>query len=616
MPRSVVDLAKLNELDATIRSFDSNTGASMAAYYHSARNLLSQFDAKLNELSITLQRASEALRRCNSIQDSNPMKSCASEEAAFNRAYRRYKECEELVKKARQAIFEYSNYAAEFRKSKNDLCSRASAGLKHVESFVTEFNSNATPNTDNVMSNGIPAVSPSTTSSIPSSKEQNNGQTMGDSSMFIKGGEEIDHVLPKGSPTNPIAIDMESDKLEGLPPVTAPDNSAMSEAAAGILAALAAGGLVFGMREMLLQQKTDEIFEKQYGISRTELLLKSGPKQKEYVAAYNGIYKGLQQEMKEQQKKEIFNQIQQKKEFLTLEERRINELHGEETLFSRELVHDTKIEVKNLENQIASIDDGKKRIVVPSGKTKIGGLSGDGLSFMKEDMSSKERFITVSNLLCNSQVTLTGDNGKEYVFKNEDSDIFFVAHDGSYVKRYMRDFSQGFSDVETSVNLPEINSTGYSNKMTDVDSTLLSVSAEKKYTAEGVRVVNKTYHINQDGSAWTKVVNASIGGEVRTGVSMSYKGAEIGAEVSAARAGLKETYITAPSLKNGSYSQSEYGSSGEANVGLALSAGTSKTKDGTNEIGVKVPFAKFSVVYGKFNLSEKEFPEYIRKQLK
>ena len=34
----------------------------------------------------------------------------------------------------------------------------------------------------------------------------------------------------------------------------------------GILAALAAGGLVFGMREMLLQQKTDEIFEKQYGI--------------------------------------------------------------------------------------------------------------------------------------------------------------------------------------------------------------------------------------------------------------------------------------------------------------------------------------------------------------
>ena len=98
---------------------------------------------------------------------------------------------------------------------------------------------------------------------------------------------------------------------------------------------------------------------------------------------------------------------------------------------------------------------------------------------------------------------------------------------------------------------------------------------------------------------------------------MSYKGAEIGAEASAARAGLKATYITAPSVKNGKFVQTEYGANVEANVGVAIGIGTSKAADGTNELGAKIPFGKASIVYAKYNnLSENDFPKPIRTLLK
>ena len=616
MPRSVVDLSQLNALDAAIRAFDSNTGASMAAYSQSALNLLAQFEAKLNELAAIRQQALNAYNSCEWRRAANPNISCAGQAAAFHRANEQFCRCAELVNQARQAISEYDSHASQFRQAKSDLCSRARVGMDRVRAIIEEYNSNATPNTDGVMSNGMPVAS---TMYEPVENVPNDQLPGGGSFMFVRGGEQIDHVLPKGSGADPVRIDPDAmaESLNSLPEITQPEKSTMRIAASGILAAMAAGGLVIEGRELLLRQKADEIFEGQYGISRTELLLKSGPKQKEYVAAYNNIYRGLQQEMKEIKKEEISSQIQKGKDFLSLEERRINELHGEVTLFSRELVHDKKIEVANLENQLATLEDGKKRPIVPSGKTKIGGLSEDGLLFMAEGMSSKGRFITVSNLLANSQATLTGDSGKEYVFKKGEADIFFVAHDGTYVKRYMRDFSQGFSEVETNVNLPEMSFTGYADKMSDRNTSLLSVSAEQNYKAEGVRVTNKTYHIIQDGSAWTETVNAGIGGEASAEASINYKGAGIGAEASAARAGLKTTYITAPSIKNGKFVQTEYGANVEANVGLAIGVGTDKATDGTNELGAKIPLGKASIVYAKYNnLSENDFPKSIQTLLK
>lgn len=613
MPRSVVDLSQLNALDAAIKAYNGNTDAAMAAFQRSVSDLLVQFESKLNELERIREQRLAALNRCEYHRSIDNSISCAAQESAYYAAEARCRRCEALVREAHMAVTEYRNYADRFRSTKSDLCSRAAAGLLRVEDIVNEYLSNLTPDTETVISSGVSNPSPM---SSQTNKQDYDPVTGGGSFVYIRGGEQIEQVLPKGSATDPVRIDNDAHQLEQFPPVSAPDKSTMRVAASGILAAIAAGGLVIGGREMLLQQKTDEIFESQYGISRTELLLKSGPKQKEYVAAYNNIYKGLQQEMKEIKKEEVSNQIQKSKEFLSLEERRIKELRGEVTLFSIEQVHDKKIELANYENQLATLEDGKRRASIPLGKTKIGGLSEAGLSYMAVGMGTKEQFITVSNLLGNSQAILTGDTGKEYVFQNGEADIFFVSHDGSYVNRYMRDFSQGFSNVEKNINLPELNVTGYPEKASDCEMTWLSVSAEQKYKDAGVRVTTKRYWINNDGSARTEIIAASLGGEAKGGVSLSPTGAEIGVEVSAARAGAKVTYITAPNLKKGYYNQIEYGASGEANLGVALSAGTSKTQDGTNELGFKIPFAKASVVYSKFNLSEKVFPESIRKQLK
>lgn len=616
MPRSKVDINQLQNLNAAIKTFNSNTEAEMAAYHRSVMNLMDQFEAKLAELERIREQKLLALDRCEYRRSFDNSISCAAQASAFYAADDRCRRCRALVAQARILVNEYEAYASSYRRTKDNLCSRAEKGLINVERVISEYTSDTIPATENLLLNEVSVTSQGSSQVYnPTDIES----TRGDSFIFIRGGEQIDHIIPKGSGADPVRIDPDAiaKSLDGLPAITPPDKSTMRFAAEGIMVALAAGGLIIGGRELLLQQKTDEIFESQYGISRTELLLKSGPKQKEYVAAYNNIYKGLQQEMKEIKKEEISSQIQKGKEFLALEDRRINELHGEVTLYSKELVHDKKIEVVNLENQLASLEDGRKRAIVPSGKTKIGGLSEDGLSFMAKGMSSKERFITVSNLLANSQATLGGDSGKEYLFKNGEADIFFVAHDGSYINRYMRDFSQGFSEVEANVNLPEMSFMGYSDKMSDRDTSLLSISAEQKFKTEGIRVTNKTYHINQDGSAWTEVVNAGIGGEVRAGVSMNYKGAEMGAELSVARAGLKTTYITAPSVKNGKFVQTEYGANVEANVGVAMAMGTAKATDGTNEVGAKIPFGKASIVYAKYNnLSENDFPEPIRTLLK
>ena len=426
--------------------------------------------------------------------------------------------------------------------------------------------------------------------------------------MYIAGGENIESILPKGSGSDPVKIDFEAmaESLNHLPEITAPDKTTMRIAAEAILATMAAGGLFIGGREELLRQKADEIFEKQYGISHNKLLLRSGPKQDDYLEAYKNIYNGLQQEMTE-------IKIQKGKAFLASVEQKANNTPGDVTLNDIEMAHNKKIEVANLENQLASLEDGKRRANVPSGKTKIGGLSEDGLSFMAKGMSSKKRLITVSNLLANSQTTFAGDLGKEYVFKNGEADIFFVAHDGSYVKRYMRDFSQGLSKTETNVNLPEMNFTGYFDKMNDRDGSLLSVSLEKTYKAEGIRVTSKTYHIHQDGSAQTEAVNFGAGLEVSGGGSINHKGAGLGVEASIAKAGIKKTYITAPSIRNGKYVQTEYGANVEANVGVAIGKGTAKGADGTKESGVKIPFGKASIVYAKYNnLSENDFPKPIR----
>lgn len=279
MPRSVVDLAKLNALDAAIRSFDSNTGASMAAYSQSAMNLLAQFEAKLNELAAIRQQALNAYNSCEWRRAANPNISCAGQAAAFHRANERFCRCAELVNQARQAISEYNSHASQFRQAKSDLCSRASVGIDRVRATIDEYTSNLMPNTDNIMPGNASAnLTASTENQVKGGQPK--------AFMFVPGVAAKDR--EKGQPV----------QFENLPPVVETDQRVLHSAAKDIASSLKGEGTSIGTKELLLQQKADAVFEQQYGISKTDLLAATGSQKNEYIDAYNKIQKGILSEMK------------------------------------------------------------------------------------------------------------------------------------------------------------------------------------------------------------------------------------------------------------------------------------------------------------------------------
>lgn len=280
MPRSVVDLAKLNALDAAIRVFDSNTGASMAAYSQSAMNLLAQFEAKLEELAIIRQNALNALNSCEWRRAANPNISCAGQAAAFHRANERFCRCAELVNQARQAILEYDGYANQFRQAKSDLCSRARVGIDRVTATIEEYNSNPVPETDNVMTDSVPVTM------AASADGQNQGKDAG-TFMFAPG--VFSEKDKEGQPN----------LFEHLPPVAEPNQEALHAAAKDIAESLKGDASSIGTKELLLQQKADAVFEQQFGISKTDLLAASGPQKTDYIDAYNKIQKGILMELKQ-----------------------------------------------------------------------------------------------------------------------------------------------------------------------------------------------------------------------------------------------------------------------------------------------------------------------------
>ena len=279
MSRSVVDLAKLNALDAAIRSFDSNTGASMAAYRRSASEMLDQFEAKLAQLGSIRDQKLAALRNCRYQQQFNENLSCAFQAQAFYEADERYRRCAELVMQARNAISEYESHASQFRQAKYNLCSRASVGLDRVRATIDEYTSNLTPNTDNIMPGNA------STNLAASDGNQSQGNQSG-AFMFVPGVASKDR--EKGQPV----------QFENLPPVVEPDQKVLHSAAKDIASSLKGEGSAIGTKELLLQQKADAVFEQQYGISKTDLLAATGPQKNEYIDAYNKIQKGILSEMK------------------------------------------------------------------------------------------------------------------------------------------------------------------------------------------------------------------------------------------------------------------------------------------------------------------------------
>lgn len=280
MPQSVVDLSKLNALDAAIRAFDSNTGASMAAFSEAAMNLLAQFEAKLNELAVIRQQALNALNSCEWRRAANPNISCAGQAAAFHRANERFCRCAELVNQARQAISEYNSHASQFRQAKSDLCSRANVGMDRVRASIEEYNSNPVPETDNIMTDNVPVNLTASSGSQPQGK---------DAGAFMFAAGVASEKDKEGQPN----------LFEHLPPVAEPNQEALHVAAKDIAESLKGDGSSIGTKELLLQQKADAVFEQQYGISKTDLMAATGPQKSEYIDAYNQIQKGILMELKQ-----------------------------------------------------------------------------------------------------------------------------------------------------------------------------------------------------------------------------------------------------------------------------------------------------------------------------
>ena len=599
MARSVVDLGKISELKAAISSYSKSNEETVDSFHQQALSLLSQFEAKLSALESIREQKAAALSRCEMRQSHDEKVSCASEERAYQKACERCQRCEVLVAQARNIISEFENRVASYRTTCQNLSSRAATGLVKVEAMINSYSADAIPNTNSNSGNKAHVVS--------GNQEPQKGVDSPDtdSAIHISGGEQIASVLPKGSKTDPVTIDFNAmaHKYDTLPDIVEPDKDILRTAAAGVLALLAVGGIAVGTREMLLQQKADEIFQNKYGISRTELLLRTGPKQKEYIAAYNNIYKGLQQEIKEIKKKEISDNI-------TNARNRIKVLSSEKEkrMHNIEALHDAKIHLENFENQLTALNDGKKVRLRSLEKTTVGGLSNDSLSYMLDGMGNSKRFITSCNLIADSGAKFLYDHGTHYQFAINDEHFVEVAHDGSWVTHIFADKSEG-SNVDFVPKAEFETSTtefGYEYKPFE-------------YKDEGFRYSYKKYFVADDGSATVLGYNSRIGLEANAGagINVSLHNIEGGASagISIAEGGVKIGDLSAPQLSKGKYAQTEFGIKGEAGLSASIGIGKYKSEDGTSVLGVKAGPFSGGISLGKYTIPAKTFDVTLRNRL-
>lgn len=599
MARSVVDLGKISELKAAISSYSKSNEDTVDSFHQQALSLLSQFEAKLSALESIREQKAAALSRCEMRQSHDEKVSCASEERAYQKACERCQRCEVLVAQARNIISEFENRVASYRTTCQNLSSRAATGLVKVEAMINSYSADAIPNTNSNSGNKAHVVS--------GNQEPQKGVDYPDtdSAIHISGGEQIASVLPKGTKTDPVTIDFNAmaHKYDTLPDIVEPDKDILRTAAAGVLALLAVGGIAVGTKEMLLQQKADEIFQNKYGISRTELLLGTGSKQKEYIAAYNNIYKGLQQEIKEIKKKEISDNI-------TNARNRIKVLSSEKEkrMHNIEALHDAKIHLENFENQLTALNDGKKVRLRSLEKTTVGGLSNDSLSYMLDGMGNPKRFITSCNLVADSGAKFLYDHGTHYQFAINEEHFVEVAHDGSWVTHIFADKSEGGNidfvpkaEFETSTT-----EFGYEYKPFE-------------YKDEGFRYSYKKYFVADDGSATVLGYNSRIGLEANAGagINVSLHNIEGGASagISIAEGGVKIGDLSAPQLSKGKYAQTEFGIKGEAGLSASIGIGKYKSEDGTSVLGVKAGPFSGGISLGKYTIPAKTFDVTLRNRL-
>lgn len=387
MADSIVSKSEIRAFKAAIQSYSTGSENILRQFDLQIRPIMRRFEEKLDMLEEIRNEKYRALSSCHERQKYNDDISCSSQEREFAIASGRYHECLGLIREARAAIQQFRLKSEAYRSTTADLVSRAKSGLDRVEDMISKYSSQ-TDATTTAISEAGPILSSS-------------GM---ESAIHISGGDRIASVISRSTGKSTIVIDPEAraHKLDNLPPVSKPDHQEIHSEAKSIFGILCAGGIVIGLSD-LLQQRANVIFEKQYGISSTELLLASGSKANEYVNAYNNIYGELKQEVVEVQKEDIRNKIAAIDSNLKILKSR------QDNFWSIEQSVRLETDRQNLENDLAAFEGGKKKGHIPYDQTVVAGLSSKGLEYMMGQMSPG-RFATVCTYLADSDYRLV-ENG-------------------------------------------------------------------------------------------------------------------------------------------------------------------------------------------------------------
>ena len=387
MADSIVSKSEIRAFKAAIQSYSTGSENILRQFDLQIRPIMRRFEEKLDMLEEIRNEKYRALSSCHERQKYNDDISCSSQEREFAIASGRYHECLGLIREARAAIQQFRLKSEAYRSTTADLVSRAKSGLDRVEDMISKYSSQ-TDATTTAISEAGPILSSS-------------GM---ESAIHISGGDRIASVISRSTGKSAVVIDPEAraHKLDNLPPVSKPDHQEIHSEAKSIFGILCAGGIVIGLSD-LLQQRANVIFEKQYGISSTELLLASGSKANEYVNAYNTIYGELKQEVVEVQKEDIRDKI------AAIDSNLKSLKSRQDDFWSIEQSVRLETDRQNLENDLAAFEGGKKKTHIPYDQTVVAGLSSKGLEYMMGQMSPG-RFATVSTYLADSDYRLV-ENG-------------------------------------------------------------------------------------------------------------------------------------------------------------------------------------------------------------
>lgn len=630
MSISYVSEEGLGQIRAAFENYSNAANAALSQCDREASALIRNCEMKLSELSRIRDEKYSALLRCGNMQVYNNAISCTAQERAFDIANDRYRRCMELVRHINSAYRQYKSKEGGYSSRQRGLTQNALSSLKELMCTVGKYTEGGDASQGLNSANGgenFVEGNRNWCSWGESNPVSDDGMP---TSIHIKGGENIDHIISKGTGRNPVHLDMDAmaHRFDNLPPVTSPDHKTVRAAAAGIVSALAAGGMAVGMRELLVRQKTDELFEKQYGVESTKIFIgPGGNRQKEYVDAYNGIRRDLEVEMREVQKDNLREKIRESEEKYKRISENVEELRKKGqwiNLSFNERMNEEQVIIANYKNQLATMDDGVRRPVIQLEKYSVGGLSASSLKLMKDAMSSDQRFATVSNILAPTGATLSGDDGSRYTFSRNENDVYFVSHDGSSVDHYYRDLDAS-ATIGASFSGPFVN-----NRIVD-EFKEEGGKADNQYVNGGGVVggsiglsgpLCKTYNvhvehysINPDGSAkmWNIDVNAglevsgSIGGTV--GFNKLKASADVNADILKAEG--KAKIISAPFVMNDKIRQIDGGVrlTGKVGVGFGGSLGT----DGAH---VNLPLVELAADWGTNAVNPEALPAEIIEELK